>query len=145
MHSIGFNVLSDLIDNKKSFGVIKPIVRDFELEQKNKATIKQLTLGDMKDLDEPFTIINQKDYKFKPYIIYECDGDCKCKNKVHRQSISERGCYEFMRKYPGREMELKDALYLFDKRYNIYFLVGNIHKAPQTYIIIDIFRFKKGV
>lgn len=143
--SIGFSVLSDLINNKKSFGIIKPLVKDFEVIQKNESTSKQLTLsfGDEKDLDEPFTIINQKDYKFKPYIIYECIGDCKCKNKIHKQSISERGCYEFMRKYPGREAELSKALYLFDENYNLYFLVGNIHKAPQTYIIIDIFRFKK--
>ena len=141
--SIGFSVLSSLIENKKSFGIIKPIIKGFELKQQNKSTIKQLTLGEMENLDEPFTIINQKDFKFKPYILYECEGDCKCKNKIHKQSISERGCYEFMRKYPGREMELSKALYLFDKDYILYFLVGNIHKAPQTYIIIDIFRFKK--
>jgi len=145
VNSIGFSVLSELIDNKKSFGIIKPKINDFELEQKNKSTSKQLTLsfGEEKDLDEPFTIINQKDYKFKPYIIYECIGVCKCKNKVHRQSISEWGCYEFMRKNPGKEMQIKENFRLFDPEYNIYFLVGNIHKAPQTYIIIDVFRFKR--
>lgn len=142
---IGFNVLSDLIKNKKSFGIIKAKIKDFELEQKNEKTTKQLTLGfgNEVDLDEPFTIINQKDYKFKPYVIYECEGNCECKNKIHRQSISEWGGYEFMRKHPGREKELKDAYKLLDKDYDIYLLVGNIHKAPQTYIIIDIFRFKK--
>ncbi len=143
--SIGFSVLSDLIDNKKSFGIIKPKIENFELEQKNKSTSKQLTLnfGDEQDLDEPFTIINQKDYKFKPYVAYKCAGNCKCKKKVHRQSISEWGCYEFMRKNPGKEEQLKDNLRLFDPEWNVYLLVGNIHKAPQTYIIIDILRFKK--
>lgn len=145
IRKIGFSVLSDLINNKKSFGIIKPKIKNFELEQKNKGTTKQLTLnfGEEKDLDEPFTIINQKDYKFKPYIIYECEGDCKCKNKTHRQSISEWGCYEFMRKNAGNEEQIKDNLRLFDNEWNIYLLLGNIHKAPQTYIIIDVLRFKK--
>ncbi len=141
--SIGFSVLSELIKNKKSFGIIKPIIKDFKIEQKRESTVKQMTLFDEKDLDEHFAIINQKDYKFKPYIIYECDGDCKCKNKEHKQSITEWGCYEFMRKNPKKEISLKDNLRLFDKDYNKYLLVGNIHKAPQTYIIIDVLRFKK--
>ena len=140
---IGFSVLSDLIENKKSFGIIEPIIKDFKLEQQNKSTIKQLTLGEVEDLDEPYTIINQKDYKYKPYITYECIGNCKCKNKVHCQSISEWGCYEYMRKNPSKETNLKDNLRLFDQEYNKYILVGNIYKAPQTYVIIDILRFKK--
>ena len=106
--SIGFSALSDLIEQKKSFGIIKPRIKDFELEQKRDKTIKQLTLGEAEDLDEPFTIINQSDYKYKPYLIYECDSNCACKNKVHRQSISEWGCYEFMRKNLGKEINLKD-------------------------------------
>ena len=143
IQEIGFNVLSDLIDNKKSFGIIKPNIKDFELEQKREFTSKQMTLFDVEDLDEPFTIINQKDYKYKPYITYECEGKCNCKNKTHRQSISEWGCYEFMRKNPKKEIQLKDNLRLFDNEWNKYLLVGNIHKAPQTYIIIDVLRFKK--
>ena len=93
-------------------------------------------------LDEGYEIINQKDYKYKPYITYECVGNCKCKNKVHCQSISEWGCYEYMRKNPNKETNLKDNLRLFDQEYNKYILVGNIYKAPQTYVIIDILRFK---
>lgn len=141
--SIGLSTLSDIRDNKKSFGIILPIIKDFKLEQQNKSTIKQLTLGDLEDLDEPYTIINQKDYKYKPYLTYECVGNCMCKDKVHCQSITEWGCFEFMRKNIGKEMNLKDNLRLFDDTYNKYILVGNIYKAPQTYVIIDILRFKK--
>jgi len=144
VNSIGFSVLSYLIDNNKSFGIIKPKIKAFDLVKKNEHTTAQTTLfNNVEDLDEPFTIINQSDYKFKPYLTYECDGDCKCKNKVHKQSISEWGCYEFMRKNPTKEQQLKDNLRLFDDEWNKYILVGNIHKAPQTYIIIDILRFKK--
>ncbi len=143
--NIQLNSLSELIENKKSFGLIKPKILDFKIEQKNLHTEKQLTLvGNYEEnLDEPYTIINQSDYKYKPYLTYECEADCKCKNKIHKQSISEWGCYEFMRKNPGKENQLKENLRLFDPEYNIYLLLGNIHKAPQTYIIIDIFRFKK--
>lgn len=143
INSIGFSVLSELIKNKKSFGIVKPIIKDFKLEQKRDKTVKQLTLGEAEDLDEPFTIINQEDYKYKPYLVYECEGNCECKNKIHNQSIVEWGCYEFMRKNSGKEINLKDNLKLFDDEYTKYLLVGNIHKAPQTYIIIDILRFKK--
>ena len=43
----------------------------------------------------------------------------------------------------NKEENLKDNLRLFDEEYEKYLLVGNIHKAPKTYIIIDILRFKK--
>ncbi len=144
IHQIGFTTLGNLIDNKKSFGIIRPKIKDFQIIQKRESTEKQLTLtfGE-EDLDEPFTIINQSDYKYKPYLIYECEGECSCKNKTHKQSITEWGCYEFMRKNPKKEENLKDNLRLFDDEWNKYVLVGNIHKAPQTYIIIDVLRFKK--
>ena len=144
IQQIGFTTLGNLIDNTKSFGIIKPKIKDFQLEQRNIQTTKQMTLrSDMRDLDEGFCIINQTDYKYKPYLVYECEGDCSCKNKIHRQSITEWGCFEFMRKYPSKEINLKDNLRLFDDEWNKYILVGNIHKAPKTYIIIDILRFKK--
>ena len=142
--SIGFSTLSEIRDNKKSFGIILPVIKDFKLEQQNKSTIKQMTLGEVEDLDVPYTIINQKDYKYKPYVTYECVGDCKCKDKIHCQSITEWGCFEFMRKNAGKEINLKDNLQLFNDEYNKYILVGNIYKAPQTYVIIDIIRFKKN-
>ena len=139
--------LGELIKNKTSFGLIKPKNIKFELEQRNEHTEKQLTLQfgeeSLPNLDEGFAIINQCDYKFKPYIKYECEGDCSCKNKVHRQQIIEWGCYEYMRQFPGKEENLKDNLRLFDEDYEVLLLVGNIHKAPQTYIIIDVLRFKK--
>ncbi len=145
IQEIGFTTLGNLIDNMRSFGIIKPKIKDFELVQKRDKTEKQLTLGfgNAEDLDEPFTIINQADYKYKPYLVYECEGNCNCKNRTHRQSITEWGCFEYMRKFPNKEMNLKDNLRLFDDDWNKYVLVGNIHKAPKTYIIIDILRFKK--
>lgn len=143
--TIGLSTLGDLINNKKSFGIIKPNIHKFKLEQKRDKTVQQLTLGfgEKEDLDEPFTIMNQSDYKYKPYIIYDCEGNCSCKNKTHRQSVTEWGCFEFMRKNAGKEENLKDNLRLFDEDYEKFLLLGNIHKAPQTYIIIDVLRFKK--
>lgn len=144
IQSFKVSTLGELIDNKKSFGIVKPKIIDFHLVQRREATVKQTTLvgSSQEDLDEGFCIINQHDYKYKPYIKFECIGNCTCKNKIHDDQITEWGCYEFMRKNPGKEEELKNNLRLFDNDWEIYLLMGNIHKAPQTYIIIDVLRFK---
>lgn len=147
INTIPKTTLGRLIEQRNSFGLIKPEIIDFELEQRNKTTDKQLTLQfgeeSLPNLDEGFAIINQCDYKYKPYIKYKCVGDCPCKNQIHRQQIIEWGSYEFMRKNPKKEMQIKENLHLFDKGYDIYLLVGNIHLAPKTYIIIDVLRFKR--
>lgn len=150
--SIPKTTISELRKNGKSFGLIKPIIVDFKLEQKNESTSGQKTLSNFfeKDsegvLDQGYVIINQGDYKYKPYIWYQCEvngvKESKKNNEPYKQQIVEWGCYEFMRKNPGKEINLKDNLGLFDDSWKKYFLVGNIHKSVQTYIIIDILRFK---
>lgn len=134
--------LSYFIKNKKSFGLIKPEIIDFELEKRREKSSKQTTITSLKNLDEGFCVMDQHDYKYRPYIKYKCRDECECKNKVHRQQVIEWGAYEFMRKHPGEEMRLKENYHLFDDIYDIIFLVGNIHRYPKTYIIIDIFRYK---
>lgn len=149
--------ISELRKNNKSFGVIKPIIEDFRLDQRNETTSQQTTLigiskpnedvSDPKDLDEGYTIVNQKDYKYKPYLIYRCDFNGKIESKSNgqpfEQQITEWGCYEFMRKNSGNEENIKDNLHLFDDDWVKYLLVGNIHRSIKTYIIIDILRYKK--
>jgi len=141
IESIPKTTISELRENGKSFGLIKPIIVDFNLEQKKENTEKQMTLiGFSKDggettLDEGYEIINQKDYKYKPYLIYHCEingGKESKKNKQpYKQQITEWGCYEFMRKNPGKEINLKDNLRLFDDEWEKYLLVGNIHKQSR--------------
>ena len=125
----------------KSFGIIKPKIIKTELVQKNDSTTVQTQL-----FNTEYQIISQKDYKFKPYVSYECEGKCSCKNKQHRQQIVEWGCYEWMRKNPNDSnycMQVFENLQLTNDDWEKYFLVGNLHKAPKTYLIVAVFRFKK--
>jgi len=153
IESIPKTTIGELRESGKSLGLIKPIIVDFKLVQKKDNTEKQMTLmGFSKSdgettLDEGYEIINQKDYKYKPYLVYYCEiggkKESKKNNKPYEQQITEWGCYEFMRKNSGKESNLKDNLRLFDEEWEKYLLVGNIHKSIKTYIIIDVLRYKK--
>src|SRR3989344_3874636 len=153
LESIPKTTISELRNNGKSFGLIKPIIVDFELIKKNDKTEKQMTLlgfskeGGETTLDEGYEIINQKNYKYKPYLTYYCEingvRESKKNKQPYKQQITEWGCYEFMRKNSGKESNLKDNLSLFYDEWEKYLLVGNIHRSIKTYIIIDVLRFKK--
>lgn len=155
IENIPKTTIDELRKNGKSFGLIKPIIVNFELEQRRDSTNEQMTLQkfynseDNQTLDEGYVIVNQDDYKYKPYLIYYCEKDGEKESKKnkqpYRQQIVEWGCYEFMRKNPKKEENLKDNLRLFDEEWDKYILVGNIHKSIKTYIIIDIIRFKKKI
>ena len=139
--SLAKDNLGDLRNERKSFGIIHPKILNCELVQQNESTSIQTSLFDL-----DFHIINQRDFKFKPYVKYECHAKCSCKNPVHRQQIVEWGCYEWMRKNPDDKthcLKLFENLQLTNDEYDKYFLVGNIHKSPKTYILIAVFRFKK--
>ncbi|MCX6800621.1 MAG: hypothetical protein NTZ73_00330 [Candidatus Diapherotrites archaeon] len=141
IQSLAKDNLGDLIKARKSFGVIEPKIIDFELVTQNSATSIQTKL-----FDPDYYIINQNEFKFKPYVVYECTAKCSCKNPQHKQQIVEWGCYEWMRKNPDSKEHCKkvfDNLRLTDKEWKTYFLVGNIHKSPKTYIIVGVLRFKK--
>jgi len=133
--------LGDLIKKRKSFGIIKPKILDVMLIEQNEKTSIQTSLFDL-----DFHIINQKDFKFKPYVIYKCTAKCSCKKQEHKQQIVEWGCYEWMRKNPNNKkhcMKLFENLQLTNDDWDKYFLVGNIHKSPKTYLVISVLRFKK--
>ncbi|MDO8537403.1 MAG: hypothetical protein Q7S21_00800 [archaeon] len=141
IESLANDNLGGLIEKRKSFGIIVPKIISAHLVKKNETTSIQTTLFDL-----DYQIIDQNQFKFKPYIEYECVNKCSCKNPVHNQQIVEWGCYEWMRKNdPNNEAECKklfDNLRLFDQEWKKYLLVGNIHKSPKTYIIIGVLRFK---
>jgi len=155
IETIPRTTIGTLRKNGKSFGLIKPIIVDFKLEQQNDTTNKQTTLlGFTKPdgettLDEGYQIINQKDYKYKPHLIYHCElngiKESKKNGQPYNQQITDWGCYEFMRKNPGKELSLRDNLRLFDDEWEKYLLVGNIHRSIKTYIIIEVGRYKKKV
>ena len=141
VRKLATDTLGGLIGKMKSFGVITPKILKMELVQRNDSTTIQTRL-----FDPEYQVIEQKDYKFKPYVTYECEGQCSCKNQKHKQQIVEWGCYEWMRKLPNDTehcMKVFDNLRLTDEGWEKYFLVGNLHKAPKTYVIVAVLRFKK--
>ncbi|MDD5148374.1 MAG: hypothetical protein PHH08_02820 [Candidatus ainarchaeum sp.] len=140
IESLAKDNLGDLIKNGKSFGIIEPKITGFELAKQNETTSIQTTIFDL-----DYQIINQNEFKYKPYVTYECTAECSCKNPVHRQQIVEWGCYEWMRKNPNSEEHCEkvfENLQLTNKDWKKYFLVGNIHKSPKTYIIVGVLRYK---
>lgn len=141
IESLAIDNLGQLIEKRKSFGIIGPKIINAELKKQNESTIVQTTLFDL-----DYHIIGQNQFKFKPYISYECTTNCSCKNPVHKQQIVEWGCYEWMRKVgPNNEEECKkmfDNLQLFNQDWKKYLLVGNIHKSPKTYIVVGVLRYK---
>ena len=140
IESLATDNLSSLIEHRKSFGIIEPKIIGFELVKQNEITSIQTSIFDL-----DYHIINQNEFKFKPYVSYECKNKCSCKNPVHKQQIVEWGCYEWMRKNPNDEEHCKkvfENLRLQDNEWKKFFLVGNIHKSPKTYVIVGLLRYK---
>ncbi len=141
IESLANDNLGDLIEKRKSFGIIEPKIICFELVKQNETTSIQTSIFDL-----DYHLINQKEFKYKPYVKYECFAKCSCKNPVHKQQVVEWGCYEWMRKNPNNEEHCKkvfDNFQLSNNEWKKYFLVGNIHKNPKTYIIVGVLRYKK--
>lgn len=127
-------------DNKRSFGIIKPKeIKCYLKENENTTTDQQTTLFDMDNL-----IMNQKDYKWIPYIEYSCEKKCSAKHP-HKSKIVEWGCYQWLRKHPNNKEHCEkvfDNLSINKEGWENYILIGNIRTYPKTYVIIKIIRFK---
>jgi len=139
LESLSKSTFSQIRDNGKSFGLIKPKSMNFLLKQNRETSEAQATL-----LDLDYNIMNQKDFAFLPYLQYECEGPCSSKHP-HEQKIVEWGAYRFMRQKPNSEehcIKLKDNYHIGEENYLHYILIGNIRKYITTYIIVKLIRFK---
>lgn len=139
LENLSKSTFSQIRDNGKSFGLIKPKNMKFMLKQNRETSQAQATL-----LELDYHIMNQKDFAFLPYLHYECEGPCSSK-LPHEQKIVEWGAYQFMRQNPNSEehcMKLKDNYHIGEEDYLHYVLIGNIRKYTTTYIIVKLIRFK---
>lgn len=139
LESISKSTFSQIRDNGKSFGLIKPKTMKFMLIRNKETSEAQTTL-----LDLDYNIMNQDDFAFLPYLQYECDGPCSSK-LPHEQKIVEWGAYQHMRKNPNSEehcMKLKDNYHIGEEDYLHYLLIGNHRIYPTVYFIVKIIRFK---
>jgi len=139
LESLAKSTFSQIRDNGKSFGLIKPKAMEFMLKQNKETSEAQTTL-----MDYDYDIMNQNDFAFIPYLQYECDGPCSSK-QPHEQKIVSWEAYQFMRLKPNSEehcMKLKNNYHIGEEDYLHYILIGNIRKYTTTYVVVKLIRFK---
>ena len=133
-HSYG--CIEDINDKKLSLGIIVPKIIDKKLEKrKNVDTAFQTTLVN----DDLFMTINN--YGVRPVISYSCPK-CRTKKQQHDQGVLEWGVYEFLRKEQIHPDQVWNNLSLDDSKYDKIFLVGNMNRYRNKFLIISIFRYK---
>jgi len=141
IRNLGIDSFSDVKNNRRSFGIIKPTLIKPFLEKNIESSIQQKTLFDLDRL-----IMNQKDYKWIPCVQYSCSAPCSAKNPIHKSQIVEWGCYQWMIKTPNNEEHCKkvfDNLGINQEGWENYLLIGNTRTYPKSYIIVKVIRFKK--
>ena len=137
--NFGVDCIQDLNDAEQSLGIIKPRILKAWLAdrvEKYDPTV-QVTL----DSDLPFLTIHN--YPKQPRVRYRC-SKCRIQNP-HDQQILEWGVYEWMRKNPDAPDKGLANLRLFDEKYERYFLVGNIARHRNAFMVISVFRFKRSM
>ena len=140
MENLSKSTFSEIRDNKRSFGLIKPKNIELFLKQNREKSQAQATLSDL-----DYHIMNQNDFAYLPYLKYDCAGVCSSKHP-HEQKIVELGAYQFIRKNPNSKEhceKLVENYHIGDKDYLHYILIGNIRKYTKTYIVIKLIRFKR--
>ena len=139
LENLSKSTFSQIRDNGKSFGLIKPKTMKFMLKRNKETSEAQTTL-----IDLDYDIMNQNDFAFLPYLQYVCDGPCSSK-QLHEQKIVSWEAYQFMRLDPNSEehcMKLKENYGIDKENWLHYILIGNIRKYTTTYVIVKIIRFK---
>lgn len=137
--------LSDDVDSlnfkKKSLGILKA---EFSIEMRVRNSIKDLAQRELfHDFYEMVGFKTAKDYFTAPYVRLSTNG----RQKYFQ--IREWGLYELMRKYEQQgkaitETDIKKSLFLQDNR-DVFFVIGNMNHARNTWIIIKTFSFKKNL
>ncbi|MDI6737231.1 MAG: hypothetical protein QME12_01820 [Nanoarchaeota archaeon] len=144
LRKLAKDTFSDVRNNKKSFGLVKPASLKMSLEKNKEKAEGQATLGYTEDNSIDNVIMNQNDYAWLPYIEYSCSGKCSSKHP-HTSKVVEWEAYQWMRKKPNSEehcKELIDNYHIGKEGYEHYLLIGNIRFYPTTYVIVKVVRFK---
>ena len=139
-NDFGAGCIEDLNDAKRSLAIIKPNILKGWMADRSDGEYDptvQITL----DSNIPFLTI--RNYPKQPRVQYKC-SNCRTKNP-HNQQILEWGVYEWMRKNPENMEKGIENLRLTDTKYDIYFLVGNMAAHRNAFMVISVFRFKRGV
>ena len=135
----GYGCIEDMNDQKTSLGIIVPEIIDKKFEERKdvKPTI-QTTLVNQ---DLFMTIQN---YAIRPVISYRCPK-CRTRKQHHKQGVLEWGAYEWLRKHDNDKDQLWKNLHIGESGYDHTFLVGNMNRHRGSFMIISVFRFKRGI
>ncbi len=115
LHKIKVNCPAKLNEQKTSLGIVKPNINSYKIKDTEKGR--------------------------KPYINYNCFPECFCKG--HKQQLLEYGALLWIKNNPDKEDEVFENLHLNDDDWEKWFLIGNSYRAPRSFMIISILRFKK--
>jgi len=126
----------NLRDEKISLGLVKP-------------ASKRCYFADREDYDTTFQMTlfgrvlasDKHKYGLQPRVEYRC-SQCEC-GQNHDQQILEWGVYEWFRKNPGEEDKVWDNLFSREASQEILFLVGNMARHPNSYMVVSILRIPK--
>ena len=139
------NLIANLVDDcvntinesGRSLGIVKPIIEKcYFSKQEDYDTSKQLTL-----LGFPLPQVKEQ-YPLIPRIRYRC-VNCKAKTP-HDQQVLEWGFYEWVRKNPDKADQVWENALIHSPKHEIFFLVGNLFRYRNVFIIISVLRLPKG-
>jgi len=137
------------VDDKIEVKGTYPKDKRLELIEK---TIPKHCPNTLNDIRTSLGLVEPKilDYEFKENkkgeeilrIHYNCLPRCFSAS-FHNQQVLEYGVYEWIRKNPDYRDKVVDNLHLMEDDWKKYFLIGNSYRAPRSFMIIEILRFKR--
>ena len=129
--------VKDINDIRRSLGIVKPIIKKcyFCSEENYDPVLQTVLFG-------PPPPKTKKQYRDIPKIEYFC-SKCKAKNP-HDQTVLEWGFYEWFRKHPDKIDQVWENALIYSPKHEIFFLVGNMLRYRNAFLIISILRLPKG-
>ena len=118
-----------------SLGIVKPtILKGYMEDRKDVEDTIQTTL------DSTMNFRTVENYQKQPRVRYRCT-DCKISNP-HDQKILEWDLRIHAKEPPPITKTVSRRLTSLDPSYEKYFLVGNLAKHRNSFVVVSVFRFK---
>jgi hypothetical protein len=124
-------------DEKRSLGIVKPTIEEryFSNTADYDPSIQTTLFG-------PPPPKSKSQYPKIPRIRFRC-SDCKAE-KSHDMTVLEWGFYEWLRKNPDNIEQVWENALLDSPDHEIFFLLGNMLRYRNAFLIISVLRLPKG-
>ena len=138
LESLRTPCIASLNEGRKSLGIIRPSsVRGYLSTNK----LHQQAYQPLFEMMEHAQVWTKRDHFAEPRIQYTCGDSCASRTP-HNQQLLDWGCYQWMKKHPGREQEIWRNLRFGDDSWQHYFLVGNQANQRTSFMVINVLRQK---